>query len=530
MQRSPAGPHAPAGRRHKGAEARRWLVLATVVLGNMMAALDTFIVNVAIPSIRHDLHASPGDAELVVTIYALVYAALLITGGRLGDIFGRARTYIIGMAVFTAASTISGAAPNSAVLIAARALQAAGAALMVPQCYAVVQQAFPPAERVRAIAALTMGGSLGVIFAQLLGGSLIGLDVLGMGWRIVFYVNVPLGVLGIVTAAWWLPRTRPGRSVSLDLPSVAMVTAALLLLVVPLAEGRDLGWPAWLLAMMGASVLVGAAAVRYQHVQAGRGRVPLFDLSLFRARTYAVGAALAALNQITNAGLFFILAVYLQTGRGLSPAMAGLAFAPLGVGYTMVAPFASRLYHRYGRAIIATGYLAVAVAIASAIVVLSVAGPSGPAFDIVPSIFAIGAGQAFVNSPLYATALSSVPQGQEGAAAGVISTFQQTGASIGVAVEGLVFFSTLGAAAGAVHVGAALGGAALRNALWLNVVVDLVGVAVVVRFLPSWRPTHAVADDPALAGDPGGPAPGPAGSVPAALAPAAGGASGKDRD
>lgn len=463
---------------------RRWLILAVVGLGNVMSALDTFIVNVAIPSIRQGLHASPGDAEMVVTVYALVFAVLLITGGRLGDLFGRTRVYLVGMAVFTGASALSGAAPVPAVLIGARALQAAGAALMVPQAYSVVQRVFEPAERVRAISFLTTGGSVAVVFAQLVGGSLIQLNVLGLGWRIVFFVNVPIGVLGLAAGLLVLPRTKPERTSALDLPGVTLVTAALLMVVVPLSEGRDLGWPPWLIVMLGTGPLIALLAVRGQRRRAARGGMPLIDLSLFRERAFSAGVSLAALSQITNAGLFFVVAVYLQTGRGLSPGMAGLAFAPLGVGYMCVAPWSPRAMARFGRATITVGYLTVAGALVSAIVVLRVAGPDATPFDLVPSIFLVGAGQGFVNSPLYATALARVRRGQEGSASGVITTFQQTGASVGVAVEGLVFFSALGAAASLPRVSSALGSGALERALWLNLAFDL-AAAGLVRLLPA---------------------------------------------
>lgn len=480
QSQGPAGP-APAG--PVLTPRRRWLILAVVGLGNVMSALDTFIVNVAIPSIRQELHASPGDAELVVTVYALVYAVLLITGGRLGDLFGRTRVYLVGMALFTCASALSGSAPSPVVLIGARALQAAGAALMVPQAYSVVQRVFEPAERVRAISFLTTGGSIAVVFAQVVGGSLIQLNVLGLGWRVVFFVNVPIGALGLIAGFLVLPRTKPERTSALDLPGVTLVTAALLMVVVPLSEGRDLGWPPWLIAILGAGPAIALVALRDQRRRAARGGMPLLDLSLFKERTFSAGVSLAALSQITNAGLFFVVAVYLQSGRGLSPGLAGLAFAPLGVGYMCVAPWSPRAMARFGRATIAIGYLVVAAALISAIVVLRVAGPGATPFDLVPSIFLVGAGQGFVNSPLYATALARVRRGQEGSASGLITTFQQTGASVGVAVEGLVFFSALGAAASLPRVSSALGSAALERALWLNLAFDL-AAAGLVRFLP----------------------------------------------
>jgi MFS family permease len=278
------------------------------------------------------------------------------------------------------------------------------------------------------------------------------------------------------------------------------------MVVVPLTEGRDLGWPAWLLALLALSPVMAVVSIRYQRWRAANRGMPLMDLTLFRERSFTGGVFLAGLSQVTNAGLFFIIAVYLQTGRDLSPGLAGLVFAPLGAGYMSIAFFAPRMLHRLGRKTIAIGYFIVAMAIGSVIAVLSIGGPHASPFTLVPSIYLIGAGQGFVNSPLFAVALSRVRPGQEGSASGLITTLQQTGASIGVAIEGLVFFSALGAAAGAIHVSPTLGAHAFERALWVNLSIDLLAV-VCVRLLPAGhsilpsRPVVEPTPIPAVASD-----------------------------
>lgn len=482
---------------------RRWLVLAVVGLGPVMSALDTFIVNVGLPSIRRELHAGPGPVELVVTAYTLTYAVLLITGGRLGDLFGRTRVYVAGMALFTAASALCGAAPSAGVLVGARIVQAAGAAVMVPQAYAVVQRIFGPDERVRAISLLTSASSVAVILAQVAGGALITLNLAGLGWRVVFLVNVPVGVAGVVAGLAVLPRARPERTASLDLVGVVLVSSSLLLLVVPMVEGPDLHWPVWLFGVLALSPVALGLFVKSQRPGPGSARDPLVELSLFRERAFSVGVPLVMLAQISNGGLFFVLALYLQAGRGLSPGMAGLAFAPLSAGYLSVALLSPQAVRRFGRRVISAGFVIVGAGVGSAIVVLHVVGPLGSPFDLVPSVVVAGMGQGLINSPLFATVLSRVRAGQEGSASGVMTTMQQTGAALGVAVEGLVFFSALGAAGLVGAIGSVPASAALERALWLNLSIDMVAT-VLVRWLPDSRRTA----DPAGAGVPAAELPG----------------------
>jgi EmrB/QacA subfamily drug resistance transporter len=441
---------AAASERFIGSERNRWLILTFVGIGTFMGALDTFVVNVAIPSLRTDLGASPSEAELVVTSYALTYAVLLITGGRLGDLFGRVRVYLIGMVVFTAASALCAVAPNPAFLIGARVVQAAGAAVMVPQAYAVVQRIFNPLERVRAISYLSVSSSGAVIFGQVIGGLLIQANVAGLEWRSVFAINIPIGVIGVIGGLIVLPRVRPERTAGLDLPGVALLTLALLLLIVPLVEGSELGWPLWVIVLLALSPVAFLGFAKHQMLRAAQGRFPLIDPSLFRQRSFSVGLPIVLFTQIGLNGMFFVFAIYLQSGRHLSPGSAGLAFASIGIGYSSTALFSPRLAVRFGRGIIAVGFLVVGAGGLAAILTLQAIGSTGSPFYLMPAVALMGAGQGFINSPLFATVLSQVRRGHEGSASGTLTTAVQVGSAVGVAITGLIFFSVLGDAASAV--------------------------------------------------------------------------------
>jgi EmrB/QacA subfamily drug resistance transporter len=459
---------------------RRWLVLGVLGFGNFMAALDLFIVNVAIPSTHRQLHASDAQTEFVVTAYSLTYALLLITGGRLGDLVGGKRMFMGGMALFTVSSLLCGLAPSPSVLIGARVLQACGAAAMLPQVFSTMQRVFSPRERVVCIALLTSASSLAVISGQLVGGALIQADLFGLGWRVVFLVNLPIGAFALLVAALVLhdvPSEGRGR---LDLGGVALVTVALLLLTVPLVEGREAGWPWWMGLLLVLSPLAFALFVAHENRVAQAGRAPLLHLALFRERSFSAGIGIVVLNHIGNAGLFFVLAVFLQSGRGFAPESAGLVFAPIGAGYVLGATLAPRLLRRIGQSVITAGYLTVACGAAITLVRIRTAGVSLDVVQLIPCVAVIGFGQGLVNSPLFATLLSRVRPGQEGSAAGVMTTAQQVGSALGVAVLGLVYFSALDAA----H-GVAWGRAdeAITFALLVNVAIGVIG-ATAVRALP----------------------------------------------
>jgi len=327
---------------------RRWHVLAVVLVGAFMALLDVAIVNVAIPSIRQGLDAGFGSVAFVVTAYTLSYACLLITGGRLGDLAGRRRMFLVGLLVFTAASAACGAAPSIAVLIVARAVQGVGGALLYPQVLSIIQVTFQGADRVKALG--IFGAVLGLAFVvgQILGGLLLSVDVAGLGWRLVFLVNVPVGVLGAYAAVRIVPRDQPDADTRLDLGGVVLAAVTVLLVAFPLLEGRDRGWPVWMLLCLLAAIPAGAAFVLYER----RVDSPLLRLDLFRRPGVAAGVPVAALFMLAYGGFLFVLAVFLQSALGMSPLQAGLTYGPSGLGFLLASLQAPRLVPLLGRGVL----------------------------------------------------------------------------------------------------------------------------------------------------------------------------------
>jgi MFS family permease len=289
-----------------------------------MTTADNSIVNVAVPSIDASLDASGGELELVVAGYMLAYAVLLITGARLGALFGHRRVFLIGIVVFTFASLACGLALTAATLIVARIAQGAGAALMVPQVLTGIQLNFEGARRVRAIALYPVALAGGAAAGQALGGVLIAWNLYGSGWRLIFLVNVPVGLLLVVAAMRRLPRDEPPRGERLDLQGVAALTAVLLLVVLPITLGRDHGWPVWVWASLLASLPAAAVFVAIERRLTRRGGHPVLQLRLFRFAAVSWGLTAQAAATVTYASLLFVLALYLQQGLGRSPLYSGL--------------------------------------------------------------------------------------------------------------------------------------------------------------------------------------------------------------
>jgi EmrB/QacA subfamily drug resistance transporter len=423
---------------------RRWLILAAVLTATFMAILDAFVVNVAIPSIQTGFDATIGDAELVIAGYTLAYAVLLITGGRLGDIYGRKTLFLIGMVLFTLASAFCGLAPTVQMLIGARVLQGIGAALMYPQVLAVIQLTFSGPERNTALAIFAGTIGLASVAGQLMGGLLIAANLWGLTWRPVFLINVPVGLAAIVAASAVLPPFRSESKVRLDLPGVALVSIALLLLAIPLLDGREAGWPWWMLAALIASIPAGALFVLYERRKAAAGGSPLVNMALFGQRAFSVGITIALIFFGGITGLFFVMAVFLQAGLHFSPLAAGLTFVPLGIGFTVSSLSAPRVLTVFGRGTLGLGYIVVAIGLAIAFVTVRHAGADLDGWDLAPALFVMGIGQGLGMSPLVGTVLGGIRSEDAGAASGVLSTAIQVGTALGVAIVGMVFFAILG--------------------------------------------------------------------------------------
>jgi EmrB/QacA subfamily drug resistance transporter len=418
------------------------LLLAILFAPIFMVVLDVFIVNVAAPSLRADLGATESEVQWVVAAYLLTYAVSLITGGRLGDVVGRRRMFRLGLAGFTLASALCAAAPSPAFLIGARLLQGLGGAAMWPQVLSIIQVEFETAERPRAFGVQGMVQGLAAIAGQIVGGGLIALDLFGLGWRWVFLVNIPFGLIAWIAAARVVPESRSETARRLDLGGVALCTLALVLVMVPVIEGRDLGWPAWGFGAMVVAVAVAAAFARFERRLTARGEAPLIAPALFRERGFRLGV-LAAVSLYFVIAFFLLLSIYMQSGLGLGPFDSALAFTPLAVAFVAGSITGPRLSERLRAHLPQAGAAIAALALIGTIGVVESSGGSISS-QLILVIVPFGAGMGLAVPALINLVLQAVPRNEAGSAAGVLTTSQQMGNALGVAIIGTIFFAVLG--------------------------------------------------------------------------------------
>jgi EmrB/QacA subfamily drug resistance transporter len=428
----PSSVQAPSG--------RSWAPLTVLMFGTFMFVLDFFIVNVALPSIQQSLGAGEGAIEWIVAGYGISTAVLLVTGGRLGDQFGRRRMFAIGMAVFVLTSAACALAPDPDVLVAARILQGVGAALMAPNILSILGVVYRGPDRVRAISIYGMVMGLAATSGQLIGGVLIRTDLGGLGWRTIFWINVPLGVAALLACPRFVPESRADRGSRFDLVGVALITACLVAVVLPLVDGRQAGWPAWSWIALAASVPLAIGFVAHQRRKADRGGVPLLNPRVFAAWPLRAGLITQTAFWCQQAASYLVLGLYLQQGRGLSALAAGGVFTFLAAGYLITSFQAPVLTVRFGRQVIAAG--AVLAAVGDAALYLAT-GHGGSVAWLFPGLVLLGAGQGLCITPLTTTVLSHAESATAGSVSGALSTAQQVGNSIGVAVTGLLFFGAL---------------------------------------------------------------------------------------
>ncbi len=431
-----AGPGAPVALRSP---------LPVLMCGTFMIVLDFFIVNVALPSIHVRLHASAGATEWVVAGYGLTFAVFLVTAGRLGDRYGRRRIFCAGMLLFVIASAACGMAPTAGVLVVARLAQGLGGALISPTVLAIIGVTYPGEARVRPITIYGTVMGLAAASGQLLGGLAIQLNPLGLGWRVVFLVNVPVGLVALAFSRRQMAESRAEHAVALDLPGMALVTLALTALVLPLVEGPQLHWPAWTWASLAAAPALLGLLVTTQLRVARAGGAPLLDPALFRQRALASGLCTQLAFWCGQAAFFLVLALYLQLGLGLSPLQAGLVFTVMAGAYLGASLRAPALTLRYGRSMITAGAgtLAAGDAVLLATVATVHGGGPGTAFWLTPGLILAGVGMGLAITPLATTVLAHADPQRAGALAGAMSTMQQVGNAVGVAVTGVIFFGAV---------------------------------------------------------------------------------------
>ena len=418
-----------------------------MLVGVFLPSFDFFVVNVALPSLEKDLGARPSELELVIAAYGLAFAVLLVTGGRLGDLLGRKRMFMTGMAGFSIASALCGLAPSPTVLIAARVLQGLTGAIMSPQVLAIIRTTFPESERARAFGFFTTAIGFASILAQVIGGALIQADIAGLGWRPIFLVNVPIGCVALVVAQRVLLESRSDQRQTIDLGGMALGTAALVCLVFPLVEGRQAGWPAWAFWMLGAAAPVLAAFVLFEFWMQLRGRTPLVNLRLFRDPTFSLGLVMT-LTFFGGLSAFFLgITVFLQDGFGFTPLATGLVFVGFGAGFMMGSIVSARVARVLGPRTICLGTGVMCAGLLT-IVALAMTAHGQPLNRWVLTALLVwyGLGQGLAMPTLVASVVGSsrIPSRDAGAASGVFAMVQQVAYAVGVAVVVGVFFDRLG--------------------------------------------------------------------------------------
>jgi EmrB/QacA subfamily drug resistance transporter len=434
----PASPAPPAS----DLDPRRWLALASVMTALFMVLLDVSIVNVAIPAIRSNLAANNADIQFVIAGYGLAYAVLLITGGRLGDIFGRKRLFIIGMSGFVLASALCGLAQSAIMLDLSRVLQGAMAAMMYPQVLSVIQVTFPPQERARVFGLVGAVIGIATITGPLAGGLIIRNDITGGSWRWIFLVNLPIGIAALVAATRLITESRAPNATRLDLGGVVLSTAGILLLVYPLVEGQVAGWPAWTFICMALSPVMLVLFILYERSLPST-RFPLVQLSLFRIRSFSVGVGISAVFIAGIPAFFFTFSLMLQAGLGFSALNAGLTTIPWSLASAIASAMSARVAPRLGKWTIAIGASLLVIGMFGVILTLNLQGTNVTGWDLIPSFIISGLGLGTVIAPLLNIILAGVPGRDAGSASGVLTTFQQLGGAIGVAIVGVVFFGLL---------------------------------------------------------------------------------------
>jgi EmrB/QacA subfamily drug resistance transporter len=467
---------AAGGRHQDAAEAgyepdpNRWRALWVTLVAGFMSLLDVTIVAVALPTVQRDLHASPAQVQWVVSGYALTFGLALVTAGRLGDALDRRRIFLLALSGFVVFSAACGAAPDITLLVVARLAQGLAAGFMAPQNSALIQQMFRGAERGRAFGFFGATVGLSAATGPITGGAILALASGPQGWRWIFYVNVPIGVLAVLLGRRLLPRTRRSGRGHLDVPGILLLGLGVLALMYPLVQADSGGiGRVWWLFPAGAAIL--CVFAWWQRRLVARGAQPLLDPRLFTTvRGYAVGAGVGTLYFIGFSGVWLVFALFYQHGLGYSPLRSGLAVTPFALGSAGSSVVAGRLVDRFGRLLTVCGLTAVIVGLGGTALLLRLAPLGIAPWAAMPVLFLAGVGSGSVVSPNITMTLRDVPVRMAGAAGGALQTGQRLGAAVGTAALPGIFYLVLGRAgdyraALATALGSALAGMAAALAL-----------------------------------------------------------------
>jgi EmrB/QacA subfamily drug resistance transporter len=409
------------------ADRRKWFTLGAVAFGLFMIMLDNTVVNVALPSIHDDLGIQYDELEWVVNAYALVFGVLLLSGGKLADMFGRRRIFALGMGLFVLASLGCGLANSSGTLIGMRAAQGIGAAMMNPASLSIIAAAFPPRERGRAIGIWAGVSAMALAIGPLVGGLLTE----HAGWNWIFFINIPIGAIGIVAAFAFIDESRDtSREQRLDLPGLVTSALGLFALTFGLIEANRLGWSdPWIIASFVAAAVLLTVFVLLELHQ----RIPMMDVKLFENRTFTGANLVMLLVGLAMFGVFFFISLYMQNVLGFSPVKAGAAFLPMTVLIILVAPQAGHLSDKIGPRWLMTGGM---VLLSTSLVFFGRLDVDSTFWDILPALLLGGVGMAMSMSPTTAAAMGSVPVAKAGVGSAIINCMRQIGGSLGVAIMG----------------------------------------------------------------------------------------------
>jgi EmrB/QacA subfamily drug resistance transporter len=415
----------------------RWAVLAIVLVAEVMDLIDATIVNVAAPSIRADLGGGASTLQWLGAAYTLAFAVLLITGARLGDLVGRRRLFIVGIVGFTAASVVCAAAPSSGFLIAARAVQGAFGALLIPQGFGMIKEVFADDEITKAFAAFGPVIGLSAVAAPVVGGALTDGDLFGLGWRAIFLVNLPLGVIGLIGSLKVMPRTggRPGTR--LDPGGAVLATLAACAIIYPLVQGRELDWPEWIFVVFAAGVAGIGLFVRYER---RHQKGALIAPSLLRNRAFTSGLVVAVCFFASMIGLNLVLSLFCQLGEGFSPLRTGLTLAPFALGVAITAGPSYPLAQRLGRTSMQIGFAINGAGLVLLALMVHGAGDV-TTWTLAPGELLAGAGMGLALPPLFDFILAGVQEHEVGSASGVLNALQQFGGALGIAVFATIFLA-----------------------------------------------------------------------------------------
>ncbi|NNG36155.1 MFS transporter [Nakamurella aerolata] len=444
IKTEPPGPADPPGPAAGTAYRWRWPALLVVLLADVMDLLDALITTIAGPTIVRDLGGGETTIQWLSAGYTLAMAAGLLIGGRLGDIFGRKLMFVIGIAGFTLFSLVCALAPSPGVLVFARVLQGLCGAMLLPQGLGLIKEMFPPAEMGKAFGAFGPLMGIGAVGGPVLAGWLVDADVFGWGWRAIFAINIPIGVLAVLLALRFLPANRPQPGVTLDVPGAVLASGGMFLLVYPLVQGRENGWPAWAFLMLAGAAVTFALFAAVQLRRGRRGRSTLVLPSLFRKRAFLAGLATGLAFFSALMGLDLIVSLYTQIGLGFSPLKAGLTALPQALGMMLGFAVAQGLNTRLGRTLMMIGMPIVALGLLLFAAVIGWAGDSISIWSMAAPLGLVGIGMGLSMAPFFDIVLAGVDEHESGSASGSMTSVQQVGGSLGVAVLGTVFFSVAG--------------------------------------------------------------------------------------